>query len=255
MNAAACRIALRPRGPLESFDLTLLFARANARVLLPLLAVTVVPIWLPMVLGCWVFDGHPALLILPLPFLGVLQTPFTILGGRLLFDATVGWRGALRSAISKDVLLLVGLRMVFAWMCVFTLGLGLLALPGWHFLPETLLLEKMGGRRGLQRSNRLGTREPLGAIAGVLSRMFLTVWFAFTFELAGQAIVSTALQLGTPFGSIWSGQITPFLLLGVLVAQPVHALYRLLLYIDARTVAEGWDLQVGLWAVGREGNR
>jgi hypothetical protein len=76
------------------------------------------------------------------------------------------------------------------------------------------------------------------------------VWFAVTAEAVGQGLVSGVLQLGTPFGDVLLGEVTPFLILGILLSHPVYAIYRLLLYVDVRTRVEGWDLQVGLRAAG-----
>ena len=69
-------------------------------------------------------------------------------------------------------------------------------------------------------------------------------------ESLGQGIIGFVFQLGAPFGALSSGDATPYLLMGVLLANPVNAMYRLLLYVDARTRSEGWDLQVRLRALG-----
>ena len=68
----------------------------------------------------------------------------------------------------------------------------------------------------------------------------------------GHGIVEFLLQLGRPFGSLSNGEVTPYAVAGVLLAQPLIALYRLLLYVDVRTRLEGWDLQVSLRALGME---
>ena len=71
----------------------------------------------------------------------------------------------------------------------------------------------------------------------------------------GQLIVAQGLQLGQPFGSAMDLQVTPYLLFGMLAVQPLHALYRLLLYIDVRTRVEGWDLQVAFRGAAIERER
>jgi len=88
------------------------------------------------------------------------------------------------------------------------------------------------------------------AVMGAASRWGFIVWFGLVGEATGQAMVGFILQLGEPFGALMYGDVTPYLLLGLLVSQPVHAVYRLLLYVDVRTRLEGWDLQVGLRAAG-----
>jgi hypothetical protein len=120
---------------------------------------------------------------------------------------------------------------------------------------EAALLERIGAGRGLRRSVRLAAHATMHAIAATLGWGALTAWGAIVGEAAGQSIVSFVLQLGTPFGTAMDGRATPWLLAGMLVVQPLYAVWRLLLYVDARTRAEGWDLQVALRAAGLAAGR
>jgi hypothetical protein len=130
-----------------------------------------------------------------------------------------------------------------------TLLLGLVpALVSVMFFHETWLLESVSVQRGASRA-MLFVQEFLGkSLFGIAVSAASGMWMVTAFESLGQALVGTVLMLGTPFGMASSGDVTPYVLLGVLVAQPLLALYRFLLYIDLRTELEGWDLQVGLRA-------
>jgi hypothetical protein len=115
---------------------------------------------------------------------------------------------------------------------------------------EAALLERVGAARSLRRSLRLASGHLGVALVGTLSWWILTLWFAFIAEGAGQGLVDFVLQMGQPFGSALDQQATPWVLGGMIAAQPLHAVYRLLLYVDVRTRVEGWDLQVALRAAG-----
>ncbi|MCB9675140.1 MAG: hypothetical protein H6737_08480 [Alphaproteobacteria bacterium] len=253
MNPNLCRVALRPRGSLEVFDLVVRFVRVNLGVLLRMAVLAVgLPFLLIAPIGLWA-EGAPWVALLPLPLSPLVQAPFTLLGGRLLFrdDTTVG--STLRELVAA-VPRLLGVGLVGAVATVLaaaSCGVGYLPLLAvLLYVPETALLERVGVQRGLRRSLRLAGGHVGIAMAGAGARVFLTVWMALVCEGFGQAVLDTTLQLGQPFGSLWTGQITPFFLFGMLLAQPLHAIYRLLLYVDVRTRVEGWDLQVGLRAAG-----
>jgi hypothetical protein len=242
------------------FDLTWVFARENLSPLLTLLLVTVLPPWLFCAVVAWGFDGAPWVLLLVLPFLDPIQAPFTLLGGRLLFDADASASSVLRELPSALGRLVGALAAILASWLVSPLTCMTMLVPilgATAYLPETALLERVPIGRGIQRSMRLAGANPAIALFALSGRAFLTLWCAAVAESFGQVLLSTTLQLGAPFGSALEGDVTPFLLLGVLVAQPIHALYRLLLYVDVRTRVEGWDLQVGLRAAGiaRRGGR
>lgn len=257
MNPNQCRVALRPRGPLEVFDLALRLVRANPADMLALGALTVLPPWVALSALCLAVEGDPEVMV---PVLAVavlpLAAPFAVLSGRLLFSERFPVR-----AVVVDLLRHLG-PLVWAWLVqvailvvgVVTCGLGWLAGHSvWLFVEETSLLERVGAGRSLQRSLRLASAHPGAALAGTLGRVVLTAWCMAVAEAGGQALLGTVLQLGSPFGSALDGIVTPWLVLGAVAAQPMFAVYRLLLYVDVRTRVEGWDLQVRLRAAGMAG--
>jgi hypothetical protein len=254
MNPNLCRVVLRPRGPLEVFDLGLRMVGSNGRPMLTLAAATVVPVWLPLAVFAWWLPDQGWLAAFLAVVVGVpVQLPFTLLGGRLLFSDTVSVREVLRAwlgliAPTIGVWFLYGAALVIGmlfcgWGVLFTLVPAL-------YLAETTVLERVPMERGLRRSSRLASAHPGTAGAGALGWLGLTVWFALVGEYGMQALLGTVLQLGNPFGTLLGGAVTPGLLLGLLAAQPAIAIYRLLLYVDVRTRVEGWDLQVRLRAAG-----
>ena len=253
MNPNLCRVALRRRGPLEVFDLSLVFGHARLRPLLLMTLLTVGPLFLLCIPLCWYFDGHPGLLAIPAVAAPFLQAPFTMLTGRLLFADEVPLWSALKDVIKAGPQLVAAwLTELLGWMLVIaSCGYGaVLVQPALLYMTETALLERVGPGRGLRRSLRLAGGHVGIALMGAAARWVLIVWFAVVAEASGQAIVGFILQLGEPFGSAWQGDVTPYLLLGLMLSQPAHAVYRLLLYVDVRTRVEGWDLQVGLRAAG-----
>jgi hypothetical protein len=253
MNPNLCRVALRPRGPFEVFDLTMCFMRERARPLAVLALFTCAPVFILCSLIAWFTDGHWASLVLALALAPVIHAPYTVLAGRLLFSEDTSVRAALMAVFSSAGPLAmawaIGLMGLGAVSCA---GLGLIAQPALLYLPETALLERVGATRGLRRTMRLAGGYLGTAIIGVCARWGLPLWLGLTAEFAGQNVVGWVLQLGGPFGALTSGQVTPFLLAGVVAAQPIYAVFRLLLYVDVRTRMEGWDLQVGLRALGIE---
>jgi len=254
VNPNQCRLALRPRGPLEVFDLGVKLVRANLLDMGALGALLVVPPSLALGAVAWWFEGDPKLL-LPLLLLACLPlpAPFAVLTGRLLFADRFRVREVLLDLFHHlGLLLWVWMVDLCVWVIgIATCGIGWLAgHSAWMFVEETTLLERVGPGRSLRRSFRLASRQPGAAVSGTLGRLAITGWGAAVGEAGGQALVNTVLQLGEPFGSAVAGQVTPYLIFGVLAAQPLFAIYRLLLYVDARTRVEGWDLQVRLRAAG-----
>ena len=250
MNVHQCRVALRPRGPLEVFDLALTLLRVHPGRFLRLSAALVLPFVVlgallsyPMDRGALTLAG----LVVIHPF---IHAPITVLAGRLLFAGDVRARDVVRELLRNPV------RLFAAWWwqtAGLVVGLGcaglgfLITSPATIYSAEAALLEGSGIARTLGRATRLATHNPGNAVAAMLAWALLTVWGALVGEGLGQSIVGFVFQLGAPFG-MFPAQITPYMVAGSLLVQPLVALFKLLLYVDARTRVEGWDLQVGLRA-------
>lgn len=253
MNPNLCRVVLRRRDALEVFDLALRFMGTRWRSFRWLLVLVLMP---PLAVGTavlWFSSGHWGVLVAALLLLPVLRAPFTLLAGRLMFadEVPVGEvLGGLRSSFPS---LLGGFALstlaagAGAVTCFYAMPFVAAALL---YVPEAVLLERVTAGRSVRRSARLSSGHLGIALAGLVGTAFLTVWGALVADAAGAAIVHFMFQVPPVFGSLGEGRVTPYLLAGVLLAQPVIAVYRLLLYVDVRTRIEGWDLQVALRAAG-----
>jgi len=253
VNPHQCRIALRPRGTLEVLDLAVILVRARHGPLARMLLVTVLPVWVVCVALCVLTDGHWAVLAVPLLVGPVLQAPFTVLAGRLLFAEQITVREVVGDlwgrapALVASWVLKIGALAASSLTCFYAWPLLQAALM---YTSEAALLERVGTGRGLRRTLRLAGGHPGAALVGAGAWYAFVAWFAVVAEVGGQQLVGFVLQLGHPFGQLVEGQVTPYLVLGLLLAQPAYAVVRLLLYVDVRTRVEGWDLQVSLRALG-----
>ncbi|MFK7927806.1 MAG: hypothetical protein AB8H79_06440 [Myxococcota bacterium] len=255
MNPNLCRVALRPRGPFEVFDLTLRFIRERARPLLWLSVCTVLPATVVCSFLSFYDDYQYIALLIAVGVAPLIHAPFTAVGGRLLFADDTSVRQGLWSTIRRPSGLVVTVgASVATWVLICT-GVGVLALPFTVYLPETAILERVSLSRGTSRSSRLAAGQLGVATVAAIAPWALMLWGGLVGELSGQLLVGFVLQLGQPLGALEFGDMTPFLLAGILLSHPIYAIFRLLLYVDVRTRMEGWDLQVGLRALGIEGPR
>lgn len=249
MNPNACRIALRPRSPLDVFDLSLRLLRERARPFARLSALVLTPIFVVLALLLWLSGGSFWVLLVPFFFGAFLQAPFTVLAARLLFADQVSVGEVLRGTLSRLLGLgLVALLLDFA--LPLSMALSILLWPVFLYSAEATLLERVPIGRAVSRSASLMSGAPMSAMLGAVLRIGLPCWGLLAGELLGQVVVDFVLQLGQPFGALATGHLTPFALAGVLLIQPLLAVFRLLLYVDARTRQEGWDLQVAIRALG-----
>ena len=247
MRPDQCRLTLRPRDALESVDLSLVIIREMRGPLFRVSLGTVLPIWLVCCGMLWVWDGHGAVILVPLVLGPVIQAPLTVMLGQALFAGDVSSRFAwtrlgqvllpwLTVWVAVAASLLISALSFFALWPLLSVAL--------TFSTESVLLERVSGFRALHRSARLGSRAIVHALLGNAIRVALWLWLWLGMEGLGKFILVTVLQFQSWYPDHW--ELTPFGVLGMLVSQVVWTVVRLMLYIDVRTRTEGWDLQVGM---------
>lgn len=247
MNLGEATIVLRHRPALEVVDLTLRFVRSAApKHFLKLSVLFLLPAWALMV-GLrhleveWFFVWLSALALAR-----ILELPFTVLCGHLLFEPEVPLRRVLRDSQRALFRMLIG---QFFYAAVLTLSVLLIVGPlfvsaNYFFLPEVTVLEKTGPFKAFRRSHQfLGGRSGTG-VEGVLLRLGLLFSFIILTETLGQATLVHALAIHTPVESLWDDGGSPLALLGLFAAVPYAAAYRFLAYTNERTRQDGWDIQV-----------
>lgn len=249
MNLGSANIVLRPRSTLESVDLTLLFlTRLGGRRYLGLCALLLPPFG-ACALCKFVFDwSWPALWLLAIPLGLWLQGIFTLAAGDLMFSDQLEPRAVLRrfwAGFGAYTALLLFTRVGMG-LAASTLVLWPWAWMRYTFLPEALLLEGLPSSRALARAARL-----MEGSAGQRFALFVTTLLMFAAgvvgaQVLGEAVVRDTLQLQLPWGNLISDGGSLYALLGWFAALPVVTTLRFLRYIDARTRADAWDVQVRL---------
>lgn len=254
MNLGASAIVLRPRTLAEVLDLACrlsislavgLYARLSAMILLPVFA------------GCLALRYAAGW---PWPFVwaaavtagGVAQGIFTVGVGRLLFSEELRAGQALRLFGGRfgSYLVTLGLsRMLLAASCLpFFFGLPF-AWPRLFFVHEASLLEGAAPADAIRRSNRFIAGRGGSVLGALLSLLLIQAGFVVTAELLGQGLVRDILQLGEPFGALFTEGGSPYALAGLLLSIPYVSTARFLGYIDARTRSDGWDIQLRFMAI------
>jgi hypothetical protein len=251
MRVPECRVVLRERGPLETLDLCVALVREGsgvlARVWLPIASLA----WVTAEAVGWLAGARWAGWLLLVLLSPLMQAPFTWVGAGLMFEPAAG-----APAPSLRAWLLARWREVAAllvlwWVGLFTMlvSFGLMAPVVWAglmFSGETLLLEGVEPRHALRRGVSLFAEAFGQALAGSVLVWAAVLWLWLVAEAVG-------LQLGGGVvfseGSSWV-DATPWSLLAALLAQPLLALHRLLMYVDARSRVEGWDLHYAIRSLG-----
>lgn len=120
------------------------------------------------------------------------------------------------------------------------------------YAPEVVVVERpTAGTAG-----RIGTLSAVSGENVVATRVWLLAVEVFAIlagESMGQLFVDGVLQMGTPWGSLWEGEVTPYALVGLIACQPLLALIRFAAYLDVRTRAEALDAWFAVWTASSTG--
>ena len=245
MNLTEARIVLRPRGLLESLDLTFRFIWTLGRRLYSHVWLTLMlPTCALLCVAALVLDW-PAWQVWLLAWIlgGLLQGAFTVGASRLLFAQDVTRKATIK-AYRGRLARYMGARLL-SWMYIIPFLLSRTV-----FVPEVIYLEGASSKEALSRSARAVAWQSGTAMEARFVLAVAAVAFIFVFEILGQAVVGSLLRLGTPVGDLFSDQaISAYALFGYFASIPFTATARFLFYINLRTVTDGWDVQVRFLAL------
>lgn len=271
MKLDRAAIVLRPRNVSEIVDLAFrltfslalpLYAKLAAIVLLPILAGALVLHHYAKVEWYWVW-------LLTVAATNLAQGVYTVAAGRLLFAEDLRVREVLGAyfkrlpsyffalLISRSVLTVLGSSVLLLLAQQYGAGAGtflfIFGLPfAWvalFFVHEASLLEGAGPIQAWQRAARFIKGRGGPAFALLMLLLCGQLGAVIVGELLGQALIDDLLQLGKPFGSLWDDYGSPFAILGLCLSVPFVSTARFLHYIDTRTRADGWDIQVRFLAI------
>lgn len=256
MNLEQARIVLRPRTPAELAELALFWQReVGGRLYLRLAAIALLP---SLVLCAWLRYGlnmeWPLIWFAALCTTSVTQGVFTVACGQLMFAETTRTRDVMKAftrrlpsyslaTFVRGTLLAASLAacaapFLFVW-------------PRLAFTYEASLLESLSPNKAISRANRFVVRRTSEIFGIGLTMLAALASLTLIGELLGGNLMSFVLQLGRPFGSLLDDGGSIWALIGFHAAIPFIASLRFLAYIDQRTRADGWDIQVKFMALLR----
>lgn len=248
MNLGSANVVVRPRSTSESLDLSFPFMlRVGGRRYLTLAALVLVPAFLcSLAVKRWLSLSWAELWLVAIP-LGVwLQGPFTLAAGVLMFDEELRPARILtnfgRRLGSYSVLLCLTRGLIA--LSALTVILFPLAWSRYAFAPEANLLEALPAGRAGSRAARLGQGAPNFEL--LLWTGFTSLFGVVAAENLGHSVFGYVLQLPVPAGVLTEDGGSAYATLGWFASIPVCATLRFLRYIDRRTRADGWDVQIRL---------
>ncbi len=256
MNLTQSSVVLRPRSVSEVMDLACLWAGSRALGMnLRLSGVALLPVFVLVMTCRYLLDWNAgALWLLAFALVTPLQGVFTIAAGRMLFSEKLTVRQVLQLYAKRLRSYLGSLFISRLYMAMGASLILLLPVVGTRMLfsHEASLLEMAAASESTKRSTRLVASRTSGAFQAWCSLLLAQLGIIGAAELLGQGLIDGLLQLGQPFGSIGNNFFSPYALLGLLASVPYVAIARYLFYIDTRTRADGWDIQVRFFAVAAE---
>jgi len=249
VNLGAAAVVLRPRSLGEILDLA---CRLSFSVAFRLYLALTALVLLPCLAGCLALRhaaewAWPSVWAVAISLGALAQGVFTLAVGRLLFSEALGARQVLRLFLRRlpSYLGMLTASRVLLGLAASPFFLGLpFAWPRLLHVHEASLLEGAGATDSIRRSGRFVAGRGGGAFAILLALLFTQAGFVIVTEVLGQGLVDEVLQLGKPFGELFKQGGSAYALVGFFLSVPYVATARFLAYIDARTRADGWDIQL-----------
>ena len=243
------RVRFRDRAVTDVLDLALRFVVVHGR----LYAKVALPTLLPAILATTLLHGEvgPFVWLAVVPLAILVELPFTILASRLVFEDHVRARDVLRAALSDAP------RVFFARLLAVLLtlaGVGLALLPGLvlatvtFFVPEVMVLER---GRVVARAQRLTTTATSEVVLGAILLALIAAASVLVTDYAGRSSLAEVLQFRAP-PAIWTTGASVLGIGGLFLHLPFRATARFFLYLNVRTRAEGWDIQIRFAGISAE---
>jgi len=253
MNVWEARVVVRERSLAEIVDLAVrfslvlgagLYVRLGACLLLPAYAL------------CWLLlhrDAPSGLVAaLGIALYSLLQLPFTVAAGRLMFSAQVTLGEVLRSSLR--LLYRTTLARCLAMLLIAGGTLLVIAAPlviaRALYMGEVVALEGAGALAAYRRTTRLTFRRVPQTFAVWLSILSASAAFIVLAQIFASALAAEGLAIES-LPSVWAGLSLEAGLAGLFASVPLVASLRFLAYIDNRTRREGWDIQVRFLELSR----
>lgn len=253
MKLDRAAIVLRPRTVPEIVDLAF---RLSCSFALPLYSKLAALVLLPIFAGAmalryaakWEWFG---VWMITIAAASIAQGVYTVAASRVLLpdDRSVG--AVLRAfgrKLFSYLMALIASRFILGASALVVVGIPF-AWVGLLFVHEASLLEGAGPAQACQRASRFVRGRGWNAAALLILLLAGQFGAVLVVELLAQGLLDEVLQLGKPFGSLWQDGGTPFAILGFLLSLPLVSTARFLHYIDTRTRADGWDVQVRFMAI------
>lgn len=246
MNLDQTAAVIRPRPPWEAVDLGFAMARTWRRSILVAWSTTVVPLWVVVLI---LLGRHPGWCFLVLWWLKPLyDVPVLSVLSRSLFGASPGWRET----------------VVTTWSTWWRQAHRLLLLrrldPSRSFFLPVLLLEGLRGRPLRERSRLLARQSVLRDTSALTVALALLESCALLGAVGAVSMLqpSSIRNVWTLVGEALAGEGPLWFLLcaigvwllTVALLEPCYVAAGFCLYLNRRTLLEGWDVELGLRRLG-----
>lgn len=244
MNLLSARVTFRERSVADVLDLALKFLSVHKWVYARVALVALLPPLL-ISLATGIVLGWPTSWAFSIPLAVLVETPFTVLASRLVFQDEVRARDVLRASLvdAPRVLIarIVALVIIAAGMaCLFIPGVAFAALT--LFVGETMLLERSGMFTAFSRAQAVAAKSMSDVVLGILVFACIPVGAVLLADLGGRTLIGEILMFRPP-QPIWNVGGSALGTIGLFLQVPFFATARFFLYLNSRTRTEGWDIQ------------